>query len=179
MRKREIEKLKKRLDERREQLTEKSARMAGESRQTVSEGGEDYVDDAVTHYTREFLLSMSDLDRKQLAQVEQALVRIRKGEFGECLVCGDEIGEKRLEAIPWAAYCVSCQEEAEREELTDQAHLWGLGGDREEAPAETAAPATGSEGGSNNNDDSEDSEGSEDSDESVHDEEHDEETADI
>ena len=117
MRKREQEKFRKLLEEKRRSLLAKTTRTAEEGRGAVIEGGEDYVDDAVTHYTREFLLSLSDLDRRQLMLVEEALVRIREGTYGECQMCGENIGVKRLQAVPWARYCVQCQERAEREEL--------------------------------------------------------------
>ncbi len=117
MRKRELAKFRKLLEEKRRSLLQKTTRTAEEGRGAVIEGGEDYVDDAVTHYTREFLLSLSDLDRRQLMLVEEALVRIREGTYGECQMCGEDIGLKRLQAVPWARYCVHCQELAEREEL--------------------------------------------------------------
>ncbi len=117
MRKRELERFRKLLEEKRRSLLAKTTRTAEEGRGAVIEGGEDYVDDAVTHYTREFLLSLSDLDRRQLMLVEEALVRIREGTYGECQMCGENIGVKRLQAVPWARYCVQCQERAEREEL--------------------------------------------------------------
>ena len=117
MRKRELEKFAKLLEEKRHSLLDKSSRTADEGRQAVIEGGEDYVDDAVTHYTREFLLSLSDLDRRQLLLVDEALIRVKQGSYGECLMCGELINPKRLQAIPWARYCVKCQQLAEREEL--------------------------------------------------------------
>ena len=117
MRKRELERYAKLLSEKRQSLLDKSSRTADEGRQAVIEGGEDYVDDAVTHYTREFLLSLSDLDRRQLLLVDEALVRVKQGSYGECLMCGDQVNPKRLQAIPWARYCVKCQQLAEREEL--------------------------------------------------------------
>jgi len=123
MRKRELERYAKLLSEKRQSLLDKSSRTADEGRQAVIEGGEDYVDDAVTHYTREFLLSLSDLDRRQLLLVDEALVRVKQGSYGECLMCGDQINPKRLQAIPWARYCVKCQQLAEREELAQNASL--------------------------------------------------------
>ena len=123
MRKREREKFLKLLETRRQTLLARSARTAEEGREVVPEGGEDYVDDAVTHYTREFLLSLSDLERRQVMQVEEAIVRVKEGTFGECMSCGDEIEPKRLEAVPWARYCVSCQEIAEKEELAERYHV--------------------------------------------------------
>jgi DnaK suppressor protein len=45
--------------------------------------------------------------------VEAALARIRSGEFGLCLGCDKSIPARRLQVVPWAAYCVSCQEQAD------------------------------------------------------------------
>lgn len=126
MRKRELERYRKKLLQARQELLEQTTRMRGEGRQTLPEGGEDYVDDAVTHYTREFLLSLSQLELKRLVLVEEALRRIRDGEYGLCLNCGEKIGTKRLDAIPWARYCVTCQEMAEREEFADTYHIRDL-----------------------------------------------------
>jgi Prokaryotic dksA/traR C4-type zinc finger len=49
-----------------------------------------------------------------LRAVEAALGRIREGNFGQCLSCGNEIGGARLEAVPWTPYCIQCQEDFER-----------------------------------------------------------------
>ncbi|MEP7204507.1 MAG: TraR/DksA C4-type zinc finger protein [Ilumatobacteraceae bacterium] len=45
---------------------------------------------------------------QQLAAVDSALVRVAEGGYGVCEVCGQRIAPERLEAIPWAATCVSC-----------------------------------------------------------------------
>jgi DnaK suppressor protein len=45
---------------------------------------------------------------QQLAAVEAALSRVEDGTYGVCQVCGCQIATERLEAIPWAATCVSC-----------------------------------------------------------------------
>ena len=119
MRKRDLEKFRKLLEEKRDQLLAKSARARDEHLATLSEGGEDYVDDAVSSYTREFLLSLTDLDRRTLNLVLEALERIDDRTYGECLNCGEKIAPKRLEAVPWARYDVECQEMIEREEMAD------------------------------------------------------------
>lgn len=131
MRKRELEKFAKLLEEKRQSLLDKSTRTADEGRQAVIEGGEDYVDDAVTHYTREFLLSLSDLDRRQLLLVDEALIRVTQGSYGECLMCGELINPKRLQAIPWARYCVKCQQLAEREELAQTSPVRDIASEEE------------------------------------------------
>ncbi|OFW00834.1 MAG: hypothetical protein A3H94_08530 [Acidobacteria bacterium RIFCSPLOWO2_02_FULL_60_20] len=45
----------------------------------------------------------------QLKQVESALDRLDSGDYGICLGCGMAISSKRLQAIPWASYCIACQ----------------------------------------------------------------------
>jgi RNA polymerase-binding protein DksA len=56
-------------------------------------------------------LSLNSLDFQQLALVEEALDRIKVGDYGSCQACGDPIPGKRLKAVPWARYCISCQEQ--------------------------------------------------------------------
>jgi DnaK suppressor protein len=54
---------------------------------------------------------MNGLDYRQLRMVEEALDRMEAGDFGICLACDEPIAEKRLQALPWARYCVKCEEE--------------------------------------------------------------------
>ena len=119
LKKKDTNRFRKLLEEKRAGLLARYSNAKQEGRQAISEGGEDYVDDAVTSSTREFILSLSDLDRRTLALVEEALERIRDGEYGICLMSGREIPLKRLEAVPWARYTARCQEMVEREEMAD------------------------------------------------------------
>jgi DnaK suppressor protein len=54
--------------------------------------------------------SLNILDYAQLRMIDEALDRLRTGDFGLCLACGEPIPHKRLSAIPWARHCVPCQE---------------------------------------------------------------------
>ena len=59
----------------------------------------------------EFLkLKLNALDYHKLRQVDEALERLKDGEYGICLECAGQIAPRRLQAIPWASYCVHCQE---------------------------------------------------------------------
>jgi DnaK suppressor protein len=77
----------------------------------------DPADQAVASYQKELMFSQGTNGRTQLAQVELALERLHEGHYGECLECGEAIGAKRLEALPWTRYCFSCQEKIENGEL--------------------------------------------------------------
>jgi len=59
---------------------------------------------------REFAVMALERDRNALLQIGEALERLDNGEFGICLECEETIAPKRLAAVPWAAYCVRCQE---------------------------------------------------------------------
>jgi len=60
-------------------------------------------------------LRINSLDYGQLRMIEEALDRLNSGDYGVCLACEEAIPAKRLNAIPWARYCVSCQESLGRE----------------------------------------------------------------
>jgi DnaK suppressor protein len=64
---------------------------------------------------REVAIRNLDRETKLLKEVQAALARTEDGSFGECLRCEEMIPEKRLKAVPWAAYCVSCQEIIDRQ----------------------------------------------------------------
>ncbi len=77
-------------------------------------------------------VAIRNLDREStlLKSVQAALKRIGDGTFGVCLRCDEPIPEKRLRAVPWAAYCVPCQEIVDRQRATgefdaagDEVHL--------------------------------------------------------
>ena len=91
-----------------------------QGRQAVAEDTLDVADQAVFSYQKEMLFSQGTEGHSQLSRVRLALERLREGSFGECLHCGQPIGEKRLEALPWTPYCIACQEKIETGELEDQ-----------------------------------------------------------
>ena len=55
-------------------------------------------------------LHLNGLDYVQLRLIEEALDRIGSGDYGICLECEEPIPAKRLRVLPWARYCVACQE---------------------------------------------------------------------
>jgi DnaK suppressor protein len=61
---------------------------------------------------------MGNLERNsdRLREVESALRRVESGTFGICSGCEEDINPKRMAAIPWAQFCIRCQEAADREQ---------------------------------------------------------------
>lgn len=62
----------------------------------------------------EVLERLSEWERRELRDIDDALVRIQQGRFGHCARCGGAIGRHRLRAIPEARHCMSCSAQAER-----------------------------------------------------------------
>ena len=73
-------------------------------------------------------LAIRNLDREShlLRHVKAALRRLADGSYGTCLNCDEEISRKRLEAVPWTALCLRCQELADREANPDAENLEDL-----------------------------------------------------
>ena len=93
------------------------ARTLAERNQIAIERAADVFDASLLAIERESSAQTLEQDFRLLRQVEAALDRLRGGTFGVCEGCEEEIAPKRLQAIPWATYCVSCQEEAEASEM--------------------------------------------------------------
>lgn len=115
MGKKEREEFRKTLLQKKETIVRKLSELTNESKEMETNVAQDVIDKAETSYTKEFLLSLSDADREQLLFIDEALKRLKRDEFGVCQLCQQEIGRKRLEAVPWTPYCIDCQEKAEEE----------------------------------------------------------------
>lgn len=80
----------------------------------------DPVDLAVRNYSKNVMLAVSENESRQLMLVDEALLRIEDDEYGVCQNCENEINPKRLAAIPWARYCLDCQELLEQGLLDEE-----------------------------------------------------------
>ena len=114
MDKKRLEYYKKKLEARREELLKTIARTSEEGRLADDDPTVDLADKAANSYTKEFLFGISNSDRNILNMIDAALKRIRENDYGTCANCQEELQQKRLEAVPWARHCVTCQEKAEK-----------------------------------------------------------------
>jgi DnaK suppressor protein len=117
MEKKRLDYYKKKLATRREELVRVITRTEQEGREADEDTTVDMADKAANSYTKEFLFGQTHNDRSLLALVDQALNRIKDGSYGECNSCHEELQQKRLEAVPWTRYCITCQEKTEQGQL--------------------------------------------------------------
>jgi DnaK suppressor protein len=109
-----FEALRKRLETQRDEILSMYKQDLRAGQESADDGTEDIVDRANNAYNRELMFSLSDTERNTLLQIENALKRMDEGSYGRCANCGKNIALPRLEALPWARFCVDCQELAEK-----------------------------------------------------------------
>src|SRR5215510_2247669 len=108
------------LDAARAALEAERLRLLGELEETIIAPGQMTYDSQAAAATQVFEqqrdLALRDRSTAQLALVDAALERLDAGTFGPCQRCGCQIAIGRLEALPWAAYCIDCQRAVDRGE---------------------------------------------------------------
>jgi DnaK suppressor protein len=77
----------------------------------------DALDEVQLAGERELAIRNLDRESNLLRNVKSALSRFGDGSYGVCMHCEEDIKPKRLEAVPWAKYCIRCQEAADRHEF--------------------------------------------------------------
>ena len=103
-----------RLQKQRDEILDMYKQDLKAGQESADDGTEDIVDRANNAYNRELMFSLSDAERTTLLQIENALLRMDEGAYGRCANCGQTINVLRLEAVPWARFCIDCQELAEK-----------------------------------------------------------------
>ena|ERR1051326_2903213 len=118
-----LEQMKQRLETKRAELQESIKSLTEAHPRPVdaieaSDGSQDFEEIAVDFLETQQEQSLMVNQQALLTEVERALERIDQGTYGKCVDCGQPIPEKRLEAIPWAARDVKCEEQLEQRNLS-------------------------------------------------------------
>lgn len=116
-----FEALRTRLEGQRQEIVNMYHQDVRAGQELSDDGTEDIVDRANNAYNRELMFSLSDGERQMLLQIEAALERMNAATYGRCTNCGNNIHPLRLEAVPWARFCIDCQELAEKGLLENEA----------------------------------------------------------
>ena len=108
------------LEKYREILEAKQAELTGSLRnrdEIAIEKAPDAIDEVQLAGERELAIRTLARDSAMLRQLRGALARVADGSFGVCLHCEEDISPKRVTAVPWAAFCIRCQERVDRHEI--------------------------------------------------------------
>ncbi len=117
MRRTELDRFRKRLEAKRHQVQ----KLVQAARITESQHGDtetpDLGDRATDAFNREVSYSVRITERDLVRRIDRALGQIENGTYGKCVSCKKTIHKARLTAVPWARYCIECQELLDRGEL--------------------------------------------------------------
>lgn len=108
------EALRERLQQQKQEIVNMYKQDVRAGQESADDGTEDIVDRANNSYNRELMFSLSDGERQLVLQIDAALRRMDEGAYGRCANCGQTIAVQRLQAVPWARFCIDCQEMAEK-----------------------------------------------------------------
>jgi DnaK suppressor protein len=117
--------LKQMLDDRRRELqAEVQGKMRG-VREEGSWGGKlnevlDAVESAEADIQEDLEFALVQMKSETLNKINDALVRLEQGNYGNCFDCGEEIAQKRLRALPFAVRCKDCEEARENAEQRER-----------------------------------------------------------
>jgi len=100
----------------REDLVHEIARRSKATTEPGAQDIGDILDSVSEERTRELDIILTDREKRKLLQIDDALDRIDDETYGQCEDCGTKIPRARLKVLPFAKFCVECQEKNEREE---------------------------------------------------------------
>lgn len=125
IRKAELKKLllRKREEVVKEAKIEISKYIKGETKQLVDTALDD-GDWSIVDLSEDISLKQLNTHRENLLKIDEALRKLEEGTYGICEDCGEEINEERLKVMPFAIYCIDCQEK--REQLEEMERKEGL-----------------------------------------------------
>ena len=95
------------------------------SEEITMENTEDEGDLAIISHNKHLLSNLNQDAFFRLKLIKEAIKVLDRGHYGECVRCENEIGEKRLLAVPWATLCIRCQEATEAERVSSDMVLAG------------------------------------------------------
>lgn len=107
-----IERIKKALLKRKDEM---SHQLTSQMHEKITDGVvQDSADEVLSLSMEKLQSSLQQTEIDELRLIDDAVMRIQKGEYGVCVDCGEPISERRLESFPYAARCIVCQEAQEQ-----------------------------------------------------------------
>jgi RNA polymerase-binding protein DksA len=95
-------------------LQQQESELTGLMRDSGDGAGHDQADMGATSFERDHELTVLNIERDKVAQIDRALARIEDGTYGVCESCGNPIGKMRVMAFPRATLCLTCKQREER-----------------------------------------------------------------
>jgi DnaK suppressor protein len=107
----------KRMVELRDDYIEQVQALSEQALKSSKEAGEELADVGSDNFMREIELDRITEESRKIQLLQDGIKRLEKGEYGTCEGCESSIEEMRLEALPWARYCLTCKRKQEEATL--------------------------------------------------------------
>ncbi|MCU0234747.1 MAG: TraR/DksA family transcriptional regulator [Thermoanaerobaculales bacterium] len=117
MNKRQIERYRKLLLAKREELLNRVREARSSEQEITDKEAPDLGDRALSTVIRDLSYQLTASERDLLRRIDDALARMTEHKYGACVECGKTIQIGRLDAVPWARHCIQCQERQDRGEI--------------------------------------------------------------
>lgn len=98
----------------RDELVDEVRTLSDHSLTFNKQAGEELADIGSDNFIREMELGLLSDEGRKIQLIQEALTALKKGSYGECVECSEPIGDARLEALPYARYCVKCKSKLEQ-----------------------------------------------------------------
>jgi DnaK suppressor protein len=128
MRPKDLESLKEWLQRRRRLILDASRRTAADIEALrAAERDPEMEEGSQSEQEQNKLSQLGEVEQREIAQIDAALARLDAGRYGVCADCGDEIEERRLQALPFALACTDCARRRERSQVVERSGRSGSG----------------------------------------------------
>lgn len=117
MNKRQLERFRKELLAKREELLDLVKLARTSEQESTGKEAPDLGDRALSTVIRDLSYQLTATERDLMRRIDEALDRMEKNEYGVCVECSNKVQIGRLEAVPWARHCIQCQELQDRGEI--------------------------------------------------------------
>ncbi len=110
-----LQKIRQKLANRHSEIQQRLEKISRDLRHVNQPLNADSEEQAIEIENDQVLGALDDQIREEMSRIEKTLARIDEGVYGECEDCGQKISAKRLEALPHATRCISCEEKFQRD----------------------------------------------------------------
>lgn len=101
------------LTERKAMLENRASRVERDASHRDEPLSADFAEQAVERENDDVLHAIAGESLHEISMINQALLRLDAGTYGECSECGNSIGEQRLQAVPYTTHCIQCAEQTD------------------------------------------------------------------
>ena len=108
----EFESVRQKLEQQKQELLARAAKVRADITRSSGPLDKDFAEQVVQMENDAVLAGIGEATAAELAQINRALAQMDAGNYGTCSRCGQPIGERRLQALPYSHRCITCAEAA-------------------------------------------------------------------